>query len=65
MSIFDSFVYAKSIMFRSEINAYIIASVKSKKQLEEYIECLEENKLDSYKYFKIKYEINPTLIYGR
>ena len=62
MSIFDSFNFAKSIMFRSEINAYIITAVKSKKQLDEYIECLEENKLDDYKYFKIIYEINPTVV---
>ena len=62
MSIFDSFNFAKSIMFRSDINAYIIAAVKSKKQLEDYIECLEKNKLDDYKYFKIIYEINPTMV---
>ena len=62
MSIFDSFNFAKSIMFRSEINAYIIAAVKSKRQLDEYIECLEKDKLDEYKYFKIIYEINPTVV---
>lgn len=62
MSIFDSFNFAKNIMFRSDINAYIIAAVKSKRQLEDYIECLEKNKLDEYKYFKIIYEINPTVV---
>ena len=62
MSIFDSFNFAKSIMFRSDINSYIIAAVKSKRQLEEYIECMEKNKLDEYKYFKIIYEINPTVV---
>ena len=59
MTIFDSFNYAKSIMFRSDINAYIIAAVKSKRQLDEYINCLENNKLDTYKYFKIVYKVNP------
>lgn len=59
MSILDSFNFAKNIMFRSDINAYIIAAVKNKKQLEEYIKCVDENKLDDFKYFKIKYEINP------
>ena len=59
MSIFDSFNYAKSIMFRSDINAYIIAAVKSKKQLEDYIYCVENNKLDKFKHFKIIYNINP------
>lgn len=59
MSVFDSFNYAKNIMFRSDINSYVIAAVKSKKQLEEYIECLENDKLDKFKYFKIVFEINP------
>ena len=58
-SIFESFVYAKNLMFRSDISPYIIAAVKSKKQLEEYIECLENNKLDEYKYFKIIFKVNP------
>ena len=59
MSIFDSFNYAKSIMFRSDINAYIIASVKSKQQLEDYIDCLENDKLEKFKHFKIVYKVNP------
>ena len=59
MTILESFAYAKNIMFKSEINPYIIAASKSKKQLEDYIECLENNRLDEYKHFKIIYEINP------
>ena len=59
MSIFESFSYAKGIMFKTEINPYIVAAVKSKKQLEDYIKCLEENKLDEYPHFKIIFEVNP------
>lgn len=59
MNIFDSFNYAKNLMFNSKINSYVIAAVKSVRQLEEYISCLENNKLDEYKYFKIIFEINP------
>lgn len=59
MSIFDSFIYAKDLMFRSEINPYIIAAVKSKKQLEDYIKCLENNTLEEYSHFKIIFDINP------
>ena len=59
MTIWESFSYAKNIMLKSEINPYIIAASKSRKQLEEYIHCLENNKLDEFKYFKIIYEINP------
>ena len=62
MSILDSFNFAKSIMFRSEINPYIIAAVKTKKQLEDYIVCLEENRLDDYTHFKIVFEVNPLAV---
>ena len=61
MNIFDSFSYAKKIMFRSDINSYVIAAVKSVKQLEEYIECVEENKPEKFSYFKIIYDVKPTL----
>ena len=62
MSIFESFTYAKNIMFKSDINPYIIAAVKSKKQLEDYIKCLEENKLEDYPHFKIIFEVNPLAV---
>ena len=62
MSVFDSFNYAKSIMFRSEISSYIIAACKSKRQLEDYIYCLENNKLDEYKHFKIIFNVNPLAV---
>ena len=59
MTIMDSFGYAKQYMFQSKLNPYIIAAVKSKKQLEEYVECLNNNKLDDFKYFKIVFEVAP------
>ncbi len=59
MSVFESFSYAKELMFKSNINPYIIAAVKSKKQLEEYIKCLEGNRLNDFPYFEILYEVNP------
>ena len=59
MPVLDSFNYAKNIMFRREINPYIIAAVKSKKQLEDYIDCLEKNELENFKHFKIIFEVNP------
>ncbi len=62
MSILDSLNFAKNIMFKSEINPYIIAAVKSVKQLNDYIECLEKNTLDDYKYFRIVYEVNPLAV---
>lgn len=61
-SVFDSFIFAKTIMLRSDINPYIIAAVKSKKQLEDYIDCIEKNELDDFKYFKIVFEVNPLAV---
>lgn len=62
MSVIDSFMYAKNIMFRSDINSYIIAAMKSVRQLEDYIECLEQDKMDEFKHFKIVFEVNPLSI---
>ena len=62
MSVFDSFNYAKGIMFRSDLNSYIIAASKSKKQLEDYIHCLENNKLNEFSHFKIIFNVNPLAI---
>ena len=62
MSIFDSFNYAKSIMFKTNLNSYIIAAVKSKKQLEDYIYCLDNDKLNEYNHFKIVFNVNPLAV---
>lgn len=58
-SAIDSLKFALDMMFRSDLNPTIIAAVKSQKQLEEYVKCLESNKLDNFKYFKIIFEVNP------
>ena len=58
-STIDSLKFAMDMMFRSDINPTIIAAVKSQKQLESYIECLENNKLENFKYFNIVFEVNP------
>lgn len=58
-STIDSLRYAMDYMFRSDINPTIIAAVKSQKQFDTYIKCLEENKIESFPYFKIIFEINP------
>lgn len=58
-STIDSLKYAMDYMFRSEINPTIIAAVKSQKQFDTYIKCLEENKIESFPYFKIIFEVNP------
>ena len=62
MPILESFNYAKDLMFKANLNPYIIAAVKSRKQLEDYIKCLDENNLENYSHFKIVYEINPLTV---
>lgn len=58
-SAIDSLKFAVDLMFRSDINPTIIAAVKSQQQLETYIQCLESNQLENFKYFTIIFEVNP------
>lgn len=58
-SILDSFNFAKSLMFKRELNPTIIAAVKSEDQLQDYINCLENDKLEDFHHFTIIFEINP------
>lgn len=58
-SAIDSLKFAMDMMFRSDINPAIIAAVKSQKQLDKYIECLENGKLEDFTYFTIIFEVNP------
>lgn len=58
-SVIDSLKYATNIMFYSKLNPAIIAACKTQEQLENYISCLEKNKLYDFKDFYIKFEIAP------
>lgn len=58
-SIFESFIFAKNLMFRGDLNPVIIAAVKSKKQLDEYLECMKKNNLDNFRYFKVEFDVVP------
>lgn len=58
-SVIDAFKYALEFMFRYELNPVVIAACKTQEQLEDYISCLEKNKLDEFTDFEIKFEINP------
>ena len=58
-SIIDAFKYALEFMFRYELNPVIIAACKTQEQLENYMSCLEKNKLYEFNDFEIKFEINP------
>lgn len=58
-STLNSLKFAKSIMFRRDLNPTIVAAVRSKAQLADYLECLNSNKLEEFKHFKIIFEVNP------
>lgn len=55
----NSLKFARSIMFRRNLNPTIVAAVRSQKQLEDYLDCLDNNKLDEFNHFKITFEVNP------
>ena len=47
-------------MFQSNLNPAIIAACKSLKELDIYLDCLDENELDKFSCFNIVYNVNPT-----
>ena len=51
--------FAKSIMFRRDLNPTIIAAVRSQKELDDYIDCLDNDRLEDFNHFKIIFEVNP------
>lgn len=57
--VFDSIKFAMDMIMHYDINPAIISACKSQDQLERYIECLEKNDLDSFKDFKIVFEVTP------
>ena len=58
-TIIDAFKMAMDAMFHHDLNPAIIAACKSQKQLEHYIECLENNDFDAFTDFKIQFDVNP------
>lgn len=58
-SVLDAFKFAIDIMFHYELSPVIIAACKTQEQLENYMSCLERNKLDEFTDFEIKFEVNP------
>lgn len=61
-SIIDAFKFAVDIMFNYELNPAIIAACKTQEELENYLSCLNRQKLDEFTTFEIKYEISPLKI---
>ena len=58
-SIFEAMKYAFDLMFKYELNPAIIAACKTQNQLDNYLNCLENKKLNEFTDFEIKYEVTP------
>ena len=58
-SIIDAMKVAFDLMLKYELNPTIIAGCKTQEQLENYLNCLDNNQLNNFKEFEIRFELNP------
>lgn len=61
-SVVEALKKALSLAFKSELNPAVIAACKTKKQLNNFILCLDENKLNDFTDFEIIYDVKPQKI---
>ena len=47
-------------MFQSDLNPAVIAACRDLDELDIYLDCLDDNELDKFSCFKIKYNVKPT-----
>ena len=58
-SVIESFKRAVEIMFNTKVNPTIIAACKTEDQVNNYLHCVERNDLNSFKDFKIVFDVAP------
>ena len=58
---FKAFSLASELFFNYNLHPAIITACNSLDELDIYLACLDDNTLDDFKYFNIKYEIAPIL----
>lgn len=61
-SVVEALKKALSLAFKSELNPAVIAACKTKKQLNNFILCLDENKINDFSDFEIIYDVKPQKI---
>ncbi len=61
-SVVEALKKALNLAFKSELNPAVIAACKTKKQLNNFILCLDENKLNDFSDFEIIYDVKPQKI---
>ena len=52
------------LMFKYNLNPIIIAGCRNLDELDIYLDCLDENELNDFKCFEIKFEVMPKTIKG-
>ena len=52
------------LMFKYNLNPIIISACRNLDELDIYLDCLEENELNDFKCFNIKFEVMPKIIKG-
>ena len=60
-SIIFAFDIALEMMFNYKLNPIIIAACKNLNELDIYLDCLEENELFDFPFFKINFEVAPEI----
>ena len=61
-SIFKALDLSLELMFRYDLNPIIISACKNLEELDLYISCLDDKKLDEFDCFEIKFEMAPNII---
>lgn len=57
-SMIEAMKVSSKLMFQYDVNPAVIAACKSKKELNQYMHCIEQNKLEDFSCFKIKFDLN-------
>ncbi len=58
-SIFEATTIAFKIMNKEDVNPAVIAACKNYRELRKYLECIENDSLEDFHWFEIKYEVVP------
>ncbi|MCF0125835.1 MAG: hypothetical protein HUJ68_08830, partial [Clostridia bacterium] len=58
-NVIDAFKYSVGLMLRHDLNPAIIAACKTQDQLEDYLSCVDKNKLEDFTHFKIEFNFLP------
>ena len=57
-SMFEAMKQASKLMFKYDLNPAVIAACNSKVQLDSYLDCLENKKIEDFNCFDIKFDLN-------